>query len=258
MNSSRRSLAVAVGVPAAVTLAMLPLRGVVPSGDLVLVIAAAIAVAGSGRVRGAPLAAATTGAVAFTLALTPPPGSAGTDRGVDRLTGLVVFAVGLLLARLGQRWRTGDRRTAVPPVAPVSRAERRRARSLDCLRSVGRVAGEVAGGDSASFIQIDVARSLVELLDLRDCRYESAPCAASRRPVLTQPGWLTFGEVGWSPYQLGLPTKGFDLLVRARGRVAGRYVCLPRRQRPAREDSVLAALALVDQAATAGLIDPAA
>jgi hypothetical protein len=38
----------------------------------------------------------------------------------------------------------------------------------------------------------------------------------------------------------------------------GRYVCLPRYHRPAREDSVLAALTLVDQAATAELIDPAA
>jgi hypothetical protein len=205
-----------------------------------------------------PLVAAASGAAAFVVAWAPPLGSPALDRSADRATAVIVFAVGWLLARVVRRWRLDQAPRVVVAAVPETRAERRRARSLDCLRSVGRVAEEVAGGDPAAFIQIDVARSLVDLLDLRDCRYESAPCGPSRRPVLSHPGWFSVGDVGWSPLQLGLPTKGFDMLVTARGRVVGRYVCLPRRQRPAREDSVLAALALVDQAATAGLIDPAA
>ena len=48
---------------------------------------------------------------------------------------------------------------------------------------MGRVAEEVAGGDSASFVVLDVARTLVDLLDLADCRYEPAS-GPSGRPVL--------------------------------------------------------------------------
>jgi hypothetical protein len=250
----------AVVVPVAVTLALTPLRPLAPAGDLTPVIVAAIVLAGSGRSRWAPPAAAAAGALTFALAWAPPVGSPAIASGADRVTVVVIVGVGWLLAHLVRRWRAPARDEPVLVVhqPPLSRAERRRARALDCLRSVGRVAGEVAGGDSASFIQIDVARSLVDLLDLQDCRYEAAPCQASGRPVLEHPGWFTWGDVGWSPFQLGLPTRGFDLLVTARGHVVGRYVCLPRHHRPAREDSVLAALTLVDQAATAELIDPAA
>ena len=57
-------------------------------------------------------------------------------------------------------------------------------RSLASVRSMSRVAEQVADGDSASFIVLDVARALVELLDLGDCRYEPTP-GPSGRPLRT-------------------------------------------------------------------------
>ena len=137
-----------------------------------------------------------------------------------------------------------------------SSAEQRRdcRRSLASVRSMSRVAEQVADGDSASFIVIDVARALVELLDLGDCRYEPTP-GPSGRPVLLHGGELTYRGVRWSPVHIGLPEKGFDLPMTARGRVVGRFVCLPRRRHPIQEDRVITATALVDQAATAQLIE---
>jgi hypothetical protein len=117
------------------------------------------------------------------------------------------------------------------------------------------VAHEVAEGDGAEFIVIDVARSLVELLDLRDCRYETAPLAEDARPTLVQGGELELAHVRWSPMQLGLPQGGFDLVLAARGQTLGRFVCEPRVQHTVSEDRLLAALTLADQAASARLIE---
>jgi hypothetical protein len=137
-----------------------------------------------------------------------------------------------------------------------SRAEARRdcERSLMSVRSMGRVAEQVAGGDSASFVVLDVARTLVELLDLEDCRYEPGGVPTGR-PVLRHGGEMELWGVRWSPVMIGLPEKGFEIEMVALGLAVGRFVCLPRRRGRVQEDRVLAALALVDQAASAQLIE---
>jgi len=244
-------------VPAAVAAALLPLGDGVAAGNVALVLVAAVAVSAPGRSWWTPLAAATSGAAAFAVLWAPPTGSPTVDRSSHRVSIVLVFAVGLVLARLGQRWRPG-RLDLLDSATWRVRQALRRPRGLDCLRSVGRLSEEVACGDSASFIRIDVARTLVELLDLRDCRYETAPYLPSTRPVLQHPGWLTIGPVGWSPVHVGLPEHGFDIVVEARGLPVGRFVCAPRRAGHAHEDSILAALALVDHAAMACLIEAAA
>jgi hypothetical protein len=129
-------------------------------------------------------------------------------------------------------------------------------RSLVAVRSMSQVAEQVAGGDSASFVVLDVARALVELLDLRDCRYARGP-GDGTRPALRH-GELHLHGARWSAVRTGLPEAGFELPVVARGRVEARFVCLPRHRRPVMEDRVLAASALVDQVASAQLIERAA
>jgi len=120
------------------------------------------------------------------------------------------------------------------------------------------MAEQVAAGDSASFVTLDVARALVDLLGLRDCRYETyteAVSAGSPRPVLRHDGELEMRRARWSPVPIGLPPNGFDIILSVRGRPEGRFVCTPRRRTPIAEERVLAALALVDQAASARLIE---
>jgi hypothetical protein len=117
------------------------------------------------------------------------------------------------------------------------------------------VAGEIADGDMAGLVVLDVARSLVELLDLQDCRFERAPFAGAPRPCLIRGGQLQLGDRSWDPAQIGLPASGFHIPLVARGHAEGRYVCMPRgRRRPSRQ-AVMVAGTLADQAASALLFD---
>lgn len=177
------------------------------------------------------------------------------------LSVVAAFVLGVASSQAWRRLRGAEPRrsrthshTWRPRRQSAAGARRDCRQSLVSVRSMGRVAEEVAGGDSASFVVLDVARTLVELLDLADCRYEPAS-SASGRPVLRHGGELEYRGVRWSPSQIGLPDKGFDLLMVARGHLVGRFVCLPRRRWAVPEDRVLAATALVDQAASAQLIE---
>jgi hypothetical protein len=242
------------GAPAVAALALSPLRGTVSNADAALVIVAAVALAGVSGRRLTSVVGAVGGAVTFAVLWATPEGVPRVDRGADLVAAVMILAVGVLLTELVRR----GREDAVPPPARRHRwwpvGFRRPRLPLGPLRSVGRVAQEVADGDDAEFILLDVARTLVELLDLDDCRYETAPLADASRATLVHGGELELQQLRWTPMQLGLPERGFDLLVEARGQTLGRFVCSPRHRRTIGEDRVLAALALVDQAASARLI----
>jgi hypothetical protein len=194
--------------------------------------------------------AAVAAAVAATLLVVDLLAS-GPARPLGVLAVVAAYAAGALAGparrrRGAGRHVTGRRR----------RAEARRdcERSLVSVRSVGRVAEQVAGGDSASFVVLDVARALVELLDLADCRYEPGD-RPSGLPALRHGGELELWGIRWSPVPIGLPERGFEVEMVARGLVEGRFVCMPRRREPIPEDRLLAAIALADQAASARLIE---
>jgi hypothetical protein len=247
------------GAPAGAALALSPLRGTVSNANAALVIVAAVALAGVSGRRLTSVVGAVGGAVTFAVLWATPEGVPRVERGADLVAAVMIGAVGVLLAELVRR-----NRSAEPALAPASASALRSRRwpmvlrrprlPLGPLRSVGRVAQEVADGDDAEFILLDVARTLVELLDLDDCRYETAPLADASRATLVHGGDLELQQLRWTPMQLGLPERGFDLLVEARGQILGRFVCSPRHRRTISEDRVLAALALVDQAASARLI----
>jgi hypothetical protein len=222
--------------------------------------------AGGGRIERAVLAAG--GLVAAAGALVAGVAIAGVRGAFAVLALAAAFGLGVSAGPAWRRLRGAGRGAAGAPGAGPhhhrrprrprrqSPAEARRdcRQSLVSVRSMGRVAEQVAGGDSASFVVLDVALALVDLLDLRDCRYEPAS-GESGRPVLRHGGELEYRGVRWSPTQIGLPEKGFDLPLVARGHLVARFVCLPGPRRPVPEDRVLAALALVDQAASAQLIE---
>lgn len=277
------------GGPAAVAAALVPLRGVVANANVALAIVAVVALAGRSGRRGSSVAGAVGGALAFAVLWAPPLGSVRIADGADRLTSIVIVVVGIFLAELarhrsvaagplarlrsrrgvedgtsrgeragsGSAGRSGRTRASAAGVLRALRRlrlRRRRVEPIESLRSVGRVAQVVAEGDDAEFVLLDVARLLVELLDLDDCRYETPPLAGSSRPTLVHDAELELRKVRWTPMQLGLPERGFDIPVAARGQTLGRFVCVPRRRHTIAEDRVLAALALVDQAASARLI----
>jgi hypothetical protein len=265
-----------------------------PNADVAIVIVAVVALAAVGGTRLWSLTGAAGGALAFATLWARPTGSLRVESPADRMTGVLLFVVGVLLAelvrvrrspdgvespgRLGRALRAGPAatRTATESAAQALARARGRARrvggtvvrglgwshwrpfrrdgSVDPLRSVGRVAHEVAEGDDPEFIVLDLARTLVDLLELDDCRFEAAPLVTDRRATLIHSGELELRQHRWSPCQLGLPERGFHLVVAARGQTLGRFVCSPAHHHNVPEERIVAALALVDQAASARLI----
>lgn len=240
-------------LPVAVAVAALPLRSRIPGADVAAVLVGVVALAGTLGSAASPLLAGTSAALSFTVLWAEPYGSVEVHHPHDRLSGLVVLGVGSGLAALGRR-RQRQRR----PRQPAHVVRPRRGSSTQHLHTVGRVAGEIADGDMAGLVVLDVARSLVELLRLRDCEFEIPPFVPEptpAKPNLLRTGELELRGVRWDPALICLPDGGYYISVVARGRTEGRFVCTPRRSwRPPRE-RVAVALTLADQAASALLLD---
>jgi len=134
----------------------------------------------------------------------------------------------------------------------------RRSSPTDHLHTLRRVAGEIADGDITGLVVLDVARSLVELLDLRDCEFQLPPLADDGKPCLRRDGYLELQGTAWDPGAIGLPAAGFHVLVVARGRTEGRYLCTPRAQTKPSPERLVVALTLADQTASALLLDSVA
>jgi GAF domain-containing protein len=71
-------------------------------------------------------------------------------------------------------------------------------------------------------------------------------------------GELTLDGFRWSPINIGISASGFDVPVIARGRVAGRFVCVPRSRVSVSTEQLAVALTFADQAASALLLASAA
>lgn|GEM_PF-3162756 len=157
-----------------------------------------------------------------------------------------------------------DRIAAEPAAPPRGSVRARRASArringtiIDALRSVSQVAAEVAKGEDAGLVLVDVGRRLIELLDLTDCSFEVPPFDRPMRPVLRHDGDLELRGVTWDPSTAGLPTAGFHLPVVAREQMLGRFRCIPRHRYGIPRERLLAAVALADQTAAALLISGA-
>jgi hypothetical protein len=238
--------AAAVCAPPLVSALALPLRTVVPQATLAAALLGVVAVVGACGTRPSTLVAAISAALAFDLLWVEPYGSLQVRAPSDRLTGVVLLGVGIGLAEL-----LGRRRRISRP-ARIDRGRRQVA--SDHLLTIGRVAEDIAEGDPADFVLLDVARSLVELFGLTDCRYEVAPFECNSMAVLVRGGELEQQGVRWDPKLIGLPRSGFAVPIVARGHTAGRFVCLPRRESKPSVERLAVAQTLADQAASALLL----
>jgi hypothetical protein len=245
--------ALAVALPAAVAWAGTPFRAQLSAADVAAVLVGVVAVVGAVGVRATPVLAAASAAMAFDMAWAAPDGTLRVRDPADRLSAVVLLVVGATLAELGRRRRARWRRPWRRPRLWRSRDEE----ALDHLHTVGRVAADIAEGDDAGLVLLDVSCALVELLDLRDCAFEQPPFPPGERPVLLHTGELELRGVRWDPARTGLPTRGFAIPVAARGHVEGRFLCVPRRPGTVRPDRVVVALTLVDQAASAVVLSSA-
>jgi uncharacterized protein DUF4118 len=250
---------VGAAAPLVVALIALPLRDVLSPANVAVVLVGVAAFGGSRGPGPTPLLAGCVAAMSFAVLWSRPYGSIEVHQPRDRLTAVLVFAVGAGLGWWGRQRRSRWSRRPRPP-----RRVPRRARQdgvAEHLGTLRRVAGEIAEGDVGGLVALDVARGLVDVLRLSDCRFEVPPLdddATRHMPVLRRGGELELSGVRWDPCRVGLPAEGFTVPIVARGRAEGRYVCVPRRRRRPTEEEIGVAVALADQAASALLLDSVA
>jgi len=108
------------------------------------------------------------------------------------------------------------------------------------------VAEDVAAGRPSHHVIEQVRAALVELLRLRDCRYDTATPIAPLNQI-HRDGRVTLGTVEWPVETFGLPGREIALAVMARGKVVGRFVLVPTPGEGISRQRRLVAVALADQ-----------
>ena len=240
----------AVAVPAATALATSPLRSAISAAAVAAMLVGLLAIAGPPATRWAAGIGAALAALAFDITWTRPYGSIRIHGRADAVTSLAVLVVGLALSERARRDRS-----SVPsrPARPLWRP-RRAAAPADAtaqLLTIGRVAEDLADGDAAGLVLLDIARGLVDLLKLRDCRFELAPLEPSTRPSLLRGGEVELHGRRWSPALIGFSSDGFDIPVVVSGTLQGRFVCTTRSRQKISRDRLTTAITLADEAALA-------
>lgn len=233
-TTERGLLAVSLGGMVALAVAglLVPVRSMLGTANVALVLAVVVvaAAAAGGRLAGG--VTAVLAAVAFDVAHTVPYGSLKVANGVDLLAGVLLLVVGLVAGELAERLH----------------ATRRRRSQLGELGRLKRVAERASCGDTSAALTAQVEAELLDCLSLRHCWYEPAPFLAEL-PRLEPDGSLSTRTYRWAAGGFELPRQGVTIPVWARGRLLGRFVLSPTPGVGVPIERRLVALALVDQLA---------
>jgi hypothetical protein len=95
-----------------------------------------------------------------------------------------------------------------------------------------------------------IPNNLIELLHLRDCRYEPGPGQRLAKGI-RHDGQVILAGLVWDADELGLPGPELDLPVESQGRTLGRFVLDPTPALPVSHRKRLVAVALADQVGAA-------
>lgn len=194
---------------------------------VMVVVVVAVAVLGS---RGAGVLASLTAALWFDLFLTRPYGKLLIDSRPDVETTISLVVVGVVVTEIAARSRRH--------LAASTEAARRASVIHD-------VAESGAGSAPEWVVVADATRALVDLLELRECRFD----AEVPSPPLARIG--LDGEVihvgqRWPTEEIGIPGPEAEIVAQWRGRVVGRFVLTPNPGRPVSVERRVAAVSLVD------------
>jgi K+-sensing histidine kinase KdpD len=224
-----------VALPCAISALLVPFRSSVPNTDAALVlVVVVVAVAANGH-RPAGWIAAVSSAVWFDFFLTRPYERFTITRHTDIETTVLLLVVGMAVTEIAARNRK-HKTTAVEEANFVAR--------------IHSAAAAVATGESATFIVMQVAGQLIDLLFLRDCRFD--PTAPHHHGAfMTQDGDVLLGGLRWKVEQMGLPGREIELRVEYQGRFFGRYLMVPTPGQPVSRERRVVASALADQVGAA-------
>jgi K+-sensing histidine kinase KdpD len=234
VSEARRHLVarlVAVAAPVAIAALLVPFRAsfaATASALLLTTVVVAVAVSGD-RVAG--YVATISATLSFDVFLTQPYGRLAITHRPDLETAICLFAVGLAVTEISVRSRH-HREVAIEEASYVG-----------VLHEVTEL---VASGTTRDEIIEVVRKDLIDLLHLRNCRFE---LRAAERPrfQIESTGEVHLGGSVWGVQSLGLPGPEIELPVRSRGTPAGRFVLRPTPGLPVPRERLVVAVALADQ-----------
>ena len=234
-HRDRVATVAALVLPLGIAAILVPLRAsfASPAAALVLV-AVVVGVAALGN-RGAGLLATVSATLWFDFFLTRPYERLAITHRPDIETAVGLFVVGVVVTELATRNRHHYQAAT---------------EGADSVGLIHVVSELTALGAPANEVIERVRVELIELLHLRDCRYEST-LPERRRTRIEPDGHVILGGGVWDVHRVGLPGPELELPVQGRGRILGRFVLKPTPGYPVSKQRRIVAVALAAQVGAA-------
>ncbi len=218
--------------PILVAAALVAVRNDIESTTQVLILVVVVVLAAIAGGRSAGATAAVLAALSFDFFLTRPYLSLRIDSAADLETTFVLLVIGVLVGEIVVRGR---------------RSRRAADRAAEEIGRIRRVARQAASGVPVDDLILSVEAELAGLLELSECTF-SREAPEIEMPRLERTGTIrtakrTLGSGG----EFALPEDGVELLVIGGGRILGRFLMEPTRDRGASLESRVVAVALADQ-----------
>ncbi len=227
--------AAAVLAPLAVAAALVPFRtSFADAASALVLVAVVVAVAANGR-RAAGFIAAVSASLWFDFFLTQPYDRFSITHRSDIETTISLFVVGIAVTEIAVRNRLhlGVAQEASSYVGLIY--------ELSEL---------VAGGAPAERVIGVATDALIELLQLRSCRFVEG-VSTQRLTRIEHDGTVHLGTFRWAAHQMGLPGRELELQVYSQGRQLGRFLVEPTPGSPIPLERRVVAVAIADQVGSA-------
>jgi K+-sensing histidine kinase KdpD len=217
----------ALAVPLLLALALVPSRSEFAGAAAALIFAAAIVAIAVGGNRFVGFVASLSSALWYDFFLTRPYDNLDISHRADIETTICLLVVGIMVSELAARSRH------------FSKVSVEESGYVDMVRDLT----DFANGRVSSAAVIERAvPSLVQLLDLRGCRFERQPSEPPMARIMTSGEVLHVG-MQWPVGELGIPGPEAEIVAEWRGRALGRFVITPTPGEPiSRERRVVAVL----------------
>jgi len=231
LDRDRLAIIASLLAPPAVAAVLVPLRTHVSSTDIALILVVVIVAVSALGNRLAGAIAALSAAVWFDFFITRPYERFSISKSADIRTAVLLLLVGLAVSQL------------------AARARRLRVVAITDAHYLGQLheAAVIAQRPGSADLMVDhVAGQLVELLQLRGCRFEYGKLTG-HPPRLAQDGTVMIGSRAVDVEKHGMPQQEIELRVFGNGRYYGRYMMTPNPDATPELQARLVAVTLAEQ-----------
>jgi len=225
----------AIALPVIVAAVLVPFRTTFAATASALVLTAVIVLVATTGDRTAGYLATVSATLSFDVLLTQPYGRLAITHRPDLETAICLFVIGITVTEICVRSRF-HRDTATEESEYVG-----------VLHSTAELVASGVGQDEVVNV---VRRYLIDLLHLRECRFDHTPTDRPRFRIESTGEVLLGGSV-WGVHRLGLPGPEIELPVHAEGMSVGRFVLSPTPGLPISRERRVVAVALADQVGAA-------